>query len=134
MDSAELISHRVRVSTKNFVFLARLDNVPAIPDAKIELVTIPQVILSVVMRDTSLDETDLTHIPFDVDSEPSPLEARMSKNCHSSGEGETNNNDHGERVSDDELLEIMDSDEEALIDAHRKLGSESGIVDLTGNI
>lgn len=60
MDSAQLNLHRVRVSTKKFISLAQLDNLSATPDREIKLVTIPQVILSVAMRDTSLEETDVS--------------------------------------------------------------------------
>ncbi|KAJ7732979.1 hypothetical protein B0H16DRAFT_1580237 [Mycena metata] len=63
-NSAELDLHRIRVSTQKFVSRAQLDDLPAIPDHDIKLVTIPHVILSVAMRDTSLEETDLTQIPF----------------------------------------------------------------------
>ncbi|KAJ7810368.1 hypothetical protein B0H14DRAFT_3480722 [Mycena olivaceomarginata] len=57
LDSAELDVQRVRVSTENFVALAKLAALPPIPDADIKLVSIPQMILSVAMGDTSLPAT-----------------------------------------------------------------------------
>jgi hypothetical protein len=59
MDSTELSLRRVRVSTKNFISLARLHNLPVTPDAKIKLVSIPQVILAIAMRDLSQETTDV---------------------------------------------------------------------------
>jgi hypothetical protein len=62
MDSTELGLRRVRVSTKNFTSLTRLHNLPVMPDAKIKLVSIPQVILSIAMRDLSMETTDVSSL------------------------------------------------------------------------
>ncbi|KAJ7019288.1 hypothetical protein C8F04DRAFT_1404365 [Mycena alexandri] len=134
MDLAELNLHRVRVSTEKFISLAQLNDSPAIPDREIKLVTIPQVILSVAMRDTSLEETDLTEMPSDVevDSDSSSgSEAEMLENSHGDSEREVND-DYGKEA--DEVMEIVDSDEEALLDAHGKLSAKGGVIDLTEDI
>ncbi|KAF7348168.1 hypothetical protein MSAN_01769700 [Mycena sanguinolenta] len=88
MDSAELNPRRVRVCTKNFVALAQLDHLPAIPEGKIEYVTIPQVILAVARRDTSLAETNLHRRSSGVeeDSEPPFLDAEISEDPRGSSE------------------------------------------------
>jgi hypothetical protein len=61
-DPTELGLRRVRMSTKNFTSLARLHNLPVAPDAKIKLVSIPQVILSIAMRDLSMETTDVSSL------------------------------------------------------------------------
>jgi hypothetical protein len=62
MDSTELSLCHVRVSTKNFTSLARLHNLLVTPDAKIKLVSIPQVILAIAMRDLSQETTDVSSL------------------------------------------------------------------------
>ncbi|KAF7371838.1 hypothetical protein MVEN_00040600 [Mycena venus] len=117
MDSAQLNLRRVRVSTKNFVALAGLDNLTPTADTDIKLVSIPQVILAVAMRDATLPDTDLTHIPLHLDDSEG-----------SEGPIERESDDEGQH--DGDVLEIMDSDEEDLVKAHSQL-SAGGVIDLT---
>ncbi|KAJ7678582.1 hypothetical protein B0H14DRAFT_2655856 [Mycena olivaceomarginata] len=97
----------------NFTSLVRLHNLPVTPDAKIKLVSIPQVILSIAMRDLSMETTDLTRLPssIDIDSESeSEAEAEMSA---AGTEWEDEN-----EVEDIDIMEIVDSDEGELVTAH----------------
>jgi hypothetical protein len=64
MDSAELNVRRVQVSTINFVALAGLVNLTPTVDTDIKLVSIPQIILSVVMHDATLPNTDVSFLLF----------------------------------------------------------------------
>ena len=60
----------------------------------------------------------------------------MSENsCAREGsEREAENNDHGRKAEDDEIMEILDSDEEVLLDAHKGLSAQGDIIDLTNDI
>ncbi|KAF7371837.1 hypothetical protein MVEN_00040500 [Mycena venus] len=75
------------------------------------------VILAVAMRDATLPDTDLTHIPLHLDDSEG-----------SEGPIERESDDEGQH--DGDVLEIMDSDEEDLVKAHSQL-SAGGVIDLT---
>ncbi|KAJ7610446.1 PIN domain-like protein [Roridomyces roridus] len=105
-DSPPLNIYRVGVSASNFVLLAGLAAFPAMTPG---LISIPEAILAVGMRDLSLETTILT-LP-DSDSEEAGTE-----------DGE-----------DDDILEIYDTDEEDLQKAHSSLKSATAgvVIDLT---
>jgi hypothetical protein len=64
MDSAELNVCWVRVSTTNFVALTGLVNLTPTADTDIKLISIPQIILSVAMRDATLPNTNVSFLLF----------------------------------------------------------------------
>ncbi|KAJ7916429.1 hypothetical protein B0H13DRAFT_2323393 [Mycena leptocephala] len=77
-----------------------------------------------------LEETDLTHIPSDVeiDSDSSSSEAEMSENSRGGGEWEVND-DYGKEADG-----IVYSDEEAFVNAHSKSSAKGCLIDLTEDI
>ncbi|KAJ7173323.1 hypothetical protein C8R46DRAFT_1255371, partial [Mycena filopes] len=117
MDLAALNLYRVRVSTQNFVALAGLGHLPAIAPGAIKLVSIPSAILAVALRDISLPFTNLAHVPFE----------------DSDSGSETSVDSDGAEEDDAHsaiIVDVMDSDEEDFVNAHRALGL-NGIIDLT---
>ncbi|KAJ7899164.1 hypothetical protein B0H14DRAFT_3423996 [Mycena olivaceomarginata] len=123
LDSAQLNVQRVRVSVNNFVALAQLSALPPTAEAAIKLVSIPRVILSVAMRDTALEHTDLAHIPVNVEADDTSA---------ASSEPEKR---EGEQEIADNMIEILDSDEEDLANAHSRLStSAQGVIDLSDEL
>lgn len=140
---------RVRVSTKKFIASALLDNLPVTAHADIKFVSIPQAILSVATRDLSLPTTDVslyysppsahylticqltrTSLNVEVEADDDP-EAETSNNPRGPVKrGRGQDDEHGEESGEDNLIDVMDSDEEHLANAHRAL-SAGGVIDLT---
>ncbi|KAJ7639046.1 PIN domain-like protein [Roridomyces roridus] len=106
-DSPPLNIYRVGVSASNFVLLAGLAAFPAMTPG---LISIPEAILAVGMRDLSLQTTGLTLADSDSEEEAGT-----------------------EDGEDDDILEIYDTDEEDLQKAHSSLKSATAgvVIDLT---
>ncbi|KAK7008284.1 hypothetical protein R3P38DRAFT_2551619 [Favolaschia claudopus] len=102
-DLAPLDLKRVRISADRYIDCPQLSGLPALSTTEIKLVSIPKIILAVAMRDTAVEETNLTHIPGGVAEYDESVE-----------------------------LEVLDSDEEELVAAHSQLASQ-GVIDLTGD-
>ncbi|KAJ7867003.1 hypothetical protein B0H14DRAFT_3442127 [Mycena olivaceomarginata] len=119
---APLTLFRVRISISNFIQKAGLQ--PGEGNDYV-LVTIPQSILAIAMRDLSLVSTDVTN-----------FSSGQSRSSHSSSDKE--NRSFSLELEDvDDTLEIGGSDpddtesgEMELVQVHRRL-AEEGIIDLT---
>ncbi|KAJ6572557.1 hypothetical protein DFH09DRAFT_1277452 [Mycena vulgaris] len=118
-DSPELDVYRVRVSAGNFVVLAQLGAFSSLPDADIKLVSIPRVILAVSMRDTSLPSTNLARIPSTSEQDAS---------------SDSGSNSIGTAESGDDIIDVMDSDEEDLVNAHRILAAKGYTLQVTASL
>ncbi|KAJ7168721.1 PIN domain-like protein [Mycena filopes] len=126
-DLAALKLYRVRVSTQNFITIAGLGHLPATPPGAIKLVSIPGVILAAAMGDMSLNVTALVHIPFNSGATSGDSDSEMLVDSEGSDEPET---DEEDAYTSAIIVDVLDSDEEDFVDAHRALSLE-GVIDLT---
>ncbi|KAF8135309.1 hypothetical protein K438DRAFT_1997413 [Mycena galopus ATCC 62051] len=127
IDSGALDIYRVRLSTSYFVALAGLDAIVA--EEKIKLVSIPRVILSSAMRESSSVSTDI----WTLGSDEEDFAANKSANDASDCCKEDSNAGHGGQRDEDNVIELTDDDEKDFTDVHAKLAAQ-GIIDLTGEL
>ncbi|KAJ7731539.1 PIN domain-like protein [Mycena metata] len=128
--------HRVRVSTDNFVALAQLDSV-GVP-AEIKLISVPQAILAVAMRDLAQDLEDSQH---EGEKSTGDSTSNLDDATASGAAINVTNSNNGNLIidisdSDEEeqsttgVIDVSGSDDEDFISAHRALAA-GGLVDLS---